>query len=1114
MTVLLLIVVAVLVIAVVRLQHALTDVRDALEAARLGAANGRIDTDRIRHLERRVASLEARLAAADASPPLSQTAGETAPAVSRNSWPQPVRLAAAPIPPERTAVARDGAERTAAAPHPGDIQAAPPATPLPSSVFRPAPVASSVTPPAASTSKAAPAPAADTEAWELVVGTSWLNKIGVVVFVIGVALLLGYSMTHVGPLGRVVMGYALSLAMLGTGIALERRDPYKNYAYGLMGGGWAATYFTAYAMHALPAARVVDSELGATVSLIVVAAGMIAHSLRYRSQTLTGVAFVAAYAPLAFSPLTTFSLMAAVPLTATLLAVSIQFSWSGVGVLGVISAYAIFILRTAVADPTPLSGGTLFVLWIYWLMFEAGDVASRRRRVAAPPAPLFPLNAAGFLGAVLLNAGSGEGQWLLMGGIGGAYLASACARALVLERQSPRPAADAPRPFSSTHAAAALAAALFASAILLRLDGAACTFALLVETQMLVASGIGLADRQLRRIGTAAATLTTLQVLPHAALDASTGFSFVLAVSPVVLIVAAVWYGNAEWLVRRRLAINRIEHLYGWAALMLLVLVVRREISLFYQGVAVLVWSLVLLERGRRESLTHYRQACAALAAGALLTADAFALHISGIRLSPGVSADDILNRHAWFALPAAAALCYGFAGRVLRATGATGGTPSVAAGAAATIGAMFVALFEYRVAPSFALPALWSLTAAAMASTGAWRRLDTFRWHGVALASAAFVLTAPAILAGSIDAPREYAATAGVILGLYLTGYLGGLGATGAARSAAGLAALGGTVLQALFVWRVVPSDLVAPIWAASATALVVLGAVRGRPAQRWQAYGLIVLSTLRALAALGTSPGTVRSAVAGLVAVGLAYLVGYLGRSLPRRAESLTDEERVVAGSLSFLASAHLGAWLHDLLPPSTVAAGYAAAGAALAALGVARLRAGQRWQGYTFLGVTALHLVRDVTTTVADRTPMVLTVFLIVLLYAAGLLLRRGLAHARAEARAVDEDAARICLLVAATVVLTGLLARELDTGLLTLGWGLQGALLLIGGFVARERVLRLSGLALLFLCIAKVFVYDLQQLEALARIVSFVVLGLVLLAVSWIYTRYREQIRRLL
>ncbi len=77
----------------------------------------------------------------------------------------------------------------------------------------------------------------------------------------GLRCLLGYSMANVGPLGRVAMGFALSLGMLGTGVVLERRETYRNYAYGLMGGGWAGVYFTTYAMHALPAALVVESEL-------------------------------------------------------------------------------------------------------------------------------------------------------------------------------------------------------------------------------------------------------------------------------------------------------------------------------------------------------------------------------------------------------------------------------------------------------------------------------------------------------------------------------------------------------------------------------------------------------------------------------------------------------------------------------------------------------------------------------------------------------------------------------------------------------------------------------------------------------------------------------------
>jgi uncharacterized membrane protein len=80
--------------------------------------------------------------------------------------------------------------------------------------------------------------------------------------------------------------------------------------------------------------------------------------------------------------------------------------------------------------------------------------------------------------------------------------------------------------------------------------------------------------------------------------------------------------------------------------------------------------------------------------------------------------------------------------------------------------------------------------------------------------------------------------------------------------------------------------------------------------------------------------------------------------------------------------------------------------------------------------------------------------------------------------------------------------------------TLAWGAEGIGLLALGLPLRERMMRLSGLALLFLCILKLFMYDLSALEALARILSFVGLGLVLLGVSWAYTRYQEQIKRLL
>jgi hypothetical protein len=98
--------------------------------------------------------------------------------------------------------------------------------------------------------------------------------------------------------------------------------------------------------------------------------------------------------------------------------------------------------------------------------------------------------------------------------------------------------------------------------------------------------------------------------------------------------------------------------------------------------------------------------------------------------------------------------------------------------------------------------------------------------------------------------------------------------------------------------------------------------------------------------------------------------------------------------------------------------------------------------------------------------------------------------------------------------ATFLLSALLYGSVSGGLLTVSWGLQGLGLLTAGFSLRERVLRLQGLVLLLVCILKLFLYDLRNLETLYRILSFMALGLILLGVSWIYTRFREKVKRLL
>jgi uncharacterized membrane protein len=102
----------------------------------------------------------------------------------------------------------------------------------------------------------------------------------------------------------------------------------------------------------------------------------------------------------------------------------------------------------------------------------------------------------------------------------------------------------------------------------------------------------------------------------------------------------------------------------------------------------------------------------------------------------------------------------------------------------------------------------------------------------------------------------------------------------------------------------------------------------------------------------------------------------------------------------------------------------------------------------------------------------------------------------------------------LSVGATTLIAALLYTRISGEMLTVAWGLEGLALLACGFALRERVLRLQGLALLLVCILKLFLYDLRNLDTFPRILSFIALGAIMLGVSWIYTRFRNHLRNLL
>lgn len=93
---------------------------------------------------------------------------------------------------------------------------------------------------------------------------------------------------------------------------------------------------------------------------------------------------------------------------------------------------------------------------------------------------------------------------------------------------------------------------------------------------------------------------------------------------------------------------------------------------------------------------------------------------------------------------------------------------------------------------------------------------------------------------------------------------------------------------------------------------------------------------------------------------------------------------------------------------------------------------------------------------------------------------------------------------------SLALLGLLiAKEAQGTFITLGWTLLGMGYLVAGLFWERPAVRLPGLGLLGLCVAKAFFHDMSGLALPYRVLSFTVLGALLVLASYLYTQNGRQ-----
>ncbi len=128
---------------------------------------------------------------------------------------------------------------------------------------------------------------------EKFIGENLINKIGIVITVIGVAIGVKYSIDKqlISPLIRIMLGYLLGLGLLGMGIKLKKK--YQSYSAVLVSGSMAIMYFITYAAYEfydlIPQA--LTFVLMSVFTIFTVAA-----AIRYNRQVIAHIGLVGAYA--------------------------------------------------------------------------------------------------------------------------------------------------------------------------------------------------------------------------------------------------------------------------------------------------------------------------------------------------------------------------------------------------------------------------------------------------------------------------------------------------------------------------------------------------------------------------------------------------------------------------------------------------------------------------------------------------------------------------------------------------------------------------------------------------------------------------------------------------
>jgi hypothetical protein len=779
---------------------------------------------------------------------------------------------------------------------------------------------------------------------EDVLGMNLFAKIGIVLLVLGFALLGRVALVAMGPGGKVALLYAVAATLLGGGIGLERKARYRLVGRTGIGGGWAMFFFTTYAMYHVAAMQVMSSNVLNSLLLLAVSAAMVTHTLRYRSQLVTGLAFLLAFSTVALSQDTVYALAAGVILAISIVIIALRMRWYELETFGILASYANHFYWLYRLYPGGVAGHAFpqfvpstIILLLYWLIFRVSYVARsigtrRDERISTV--------------AALLNTGLllAEMKFQSMHPELAFYALLALGALEFLFGQLPATR----RRRAAFVLLTVLGSLLVISAVPFRFSGNNIALLWMIAAEALLIAGIVQKEVVFRRLGLLTGALTGLLIAYEARniivfrahSEAPLFKDGILLLACSVLFYLNAHYVRGRW---RQWFAGIDEHLATAQSYIGALTAFLGVWAVFPGDWTALGWSALMLGAAMGTRVLkdrHFLIQGWALTAAVAMRAALVNCHVS--QVYPHHLAARFVT------LPMLAAIFYGAAAVLSEAEGLR--SVSLWAGSSLLAGLLWLDL------PPVWIALAWLALAAALSFVG--RRIRhndlCYQEHLLALFSVVQLL---GVNLGARSAVERYLPIIGCAAVLYAISRFCALRDAPYQRYAAWAHTWGATALLAALAWHDSPQPWLACIWAASALALALVDRIFSVEELPWQAHTLAALALCRAVTLNVYTADKWHAIDVRLLTVSIVVLILYALARWVRMPQQLrargAHHAYTWAGSI-------LAAWmLWSELQPIAVAVGLAAFGLILFECGRMGQEKQLRLQAYVAMAAAFLRI-----------------------------------------------------------------------------------------------------------------------------------------------------------